>query len=176
MVTKGTFNYICRRTCMKLEMLEIWLSQFIATNVCSFTMSALLPFSFIHLTVSCLLLSSAHIFYLSLSLPVPLCLSALYPDTSSSGSCANLFDLPHPPQALPPAWVGAPLQYMCVCWGVCGGVEFVDVVMCHSVVVEACLRASRGHWAPGRVSNIRKEQTVLSLRGAWGKHSEISSN
>lgn len=160
-----------------MYMLEIWFSRFIGTNVCSFTISALLPFSFIHLIVSFLLLSSAHIFYLSLSQPVSLCLSAQYPDTSSSGSCANLFDLPHPPQALPPAWVGALLQYMCVSvWGVSGGVKFVDVVMCHSVVVEACLRASRGHWAPGRVSNIRKEQTVLSLRGAWGKHSEISSN
>ncbi len=28
---------------------------------------------------------------------------------------------------------------VCVCWAVCGGVEFVDVVMCLSVVVVACL-------------------------------------
>lgn len=34
---------------------------------------------------------------------------------------------------------------VCVVKGVCGGVEFVDVVMCHSVVVEACLHASQGH-------------------------------
>lgn len=42
----------------------------------------------------------------------------------------------------------------------CGGVAFVDVVMCLSVVVEACVCASQGHCPLGHVSNIKKRADI----------------
>ena len=50
-----------------------------------------------------------------LFLPFPL--SAQHPDTSPSGSCANLFDLPHPPSASLSRGSTTVYIYICVCLG-----------------------------------------------------------